>query len=201
MPVVTMMVLWNDRDWNGPTSLFEMMNTDDPEILSMMNNYELKNIVIPARMTEEDFAKFTTDTGKILKLARDSRSKDTLMKTIYGGGYEAIDIPAADCISKILKMRLNICIEGDKANMCRAMDEINQEKKRERKQGRKEGRMQGKGEGLKQGIKIGIKNTFLALQSCDIAEPAAIERTAELYKVTPDEIRDTLIRLKVIFAR
>lgn len=148
-------------------------------------------------------AKFTTDTGKILKLARDSRSKDTLMKTIYGGGYETIDIPAADCISKILKMRLNTCIEGDKANMCRAMDEINREKERRQgiKQGRKEGRMQGKGEGLKQGIKNGIKNTFLALQSCDIAEPAAIEKTAELYKATPDEIRDTLIRLKVIFAR
>ena len=86
-------------------------------------------------------------------------AKKELMKTINSGGYDAIDIPAADYISEVLKIRLNTCIEGDKANMCRAMEEI---RDYERGKGKKQGR--------RQGISEGIKNTFLALQSCNIAE-------------------------------
>ena len=193
MPVVNIMVLWNGRDWDGPTSLFEMLETDDPGILSMMNDYKMKNIVIPARMTEADFAKFKTDIGKILKLAKGSTSKKELMKTINSGGYEAIDIPVADYISEVLKIRLDTCIEGDKANMCRAMEEI---REYERGKGKKQGRIQGR----KQGISEGIKNTFIVLQSFGIAEDIAIERMATQYGMTPNEVKKTLIGMKVIYA-
>jgi len=186
MPVVNIMVLWNGRDWDGPTSLFEMLETDDPGILSMMNDYKMKNIVIPARMTEEDFTKFKTDTGKILKLAKESTSKKELMKIINSGGYEAIDIPAADYISEVLKIRLNTCIEGDKVNMCRAMEEI-----REYKRGK------GKKQGRKQGITEGIKNTFIVLQSFGIAEDIAIERMATQYGMTPEKVRKILTEQKL----
>ena len=74
--------------------------------------------------------------------------------------------------------------------MCRAMEEI---REYERGKGKKQGRKQGR----KQGISEGIKNTFLALQSCNIAEQAAIERTAELFKMTPEKVRKILSEQKL----
>ena len=97
--------------------------------------------------------------------------------------------PVADYISEVLKIRLDTCIEGDKANMCRAMEEI-----RDYERGK------GKRQGRRQGITEGIKNTFIVLQSFGIAEDIAIERMATQYGMTPNEVKKILIGMNVIYA-
>ena len=214
MPVVNITYVWGDGDWDGPMSLFEMVGTDDPEILSKMNDYKLKNMVIPARMTEEDFGKYVTDTGKILRLAKASGSMQEMWDVVHREGFDTVDPEAADYISAVLNMELNTVIREGRADMCKAMEELRSYERGEgrsqgliegknlgliegKAQGLKEGRNQGRRQGRSQERKQGITKMFLALRSVGISDAAAVEKTAAVYEISTKKVIKTLSEMKV----
>jgi hypothetical protein len=80
-PVVTLVVHWSPDDWDGPTSKHEMLTTKDEYVLAVIPDYKLK-LVIPYRMNDEDFEKFATPLGTVLKCVKYSKDKSALEQVI-----------------------------------------------------------------------------------------------------------------------
>ena len=68
-PVITLVLNLSGKPWDGPVELHEILNVKNKKLLQHINNYRL-NIVSPAEIKDEDFAKFSTSLGFALKVVK-----------------------------------------------------------------------------------------------------------------------------------
>lgn len=69
IPIITAVIYLSDEPWDGPKSLFEMLNVTDDRLYKFLNDYKL-NLISPADMEDEDFKKFHTDLGLAMKVIK-----------------------------------------------------------------------------------------------------------------------------------
>ena len=69
IPIITAVVYLGDDPWDGPRSLFEMLDIRDKRLIPFLNNYKL-NLISPADMEEDEFEKFRTELGYVMNLIK-----------------------------------------------------------------------------------------------------------------------------------
>ena len=50
-PVITLTIYWGMEEWDAPRNLYDMLNTNNTDVLKFVNNYKL-NLVIPQELSE-----------------------------------------------------------------------------------------------------------------------------------------------------
>ena len=125
IPIITAVVYVGAEPWDGPKSLFEMMDIDDARLIPFMNDYKL-NIVSAADMPEEDFDKFSTDLGITMKIIK--HQKDDADKIIEGMNHRKIDPDAAFFLKTAAKLDLEFDREEDGIDMCESLERRYREK-------------------------------------------------------------------------
>ena len=68
-PVITLVLNLSGKPWDSPVELHEILNVKNKKLLQYINNYRL-NIVSPAEIKDDDFAKFSTSLGFALKVVK-----------------------------------------------------------------------------------------------------------------------------------
>ena len=119
IPIITAVVYVGAEPWDGPKSLFEMMDIDDARLIPFMNDYKL-NIVSAADMPEDDFDKFNTDLGITMKIIK--HQKDDADKIIEGMNHRKIDTDAAFFLKTAAKLDLEFDREEDGIDMCESLE-------------------------------------------------------------------------------
>lgn len=85
-------------EWDGPLSLFDMMDAPEPEVLACMDNYHLR-LIAPPRMDDEEIMKFRPSLREVLRLC--------CRKYFYSGGQNIKILKLCKKIAdKILKKRI-----------------------------------------------------------------------------------------------
>ena len=51
IPSITVTILFSSKPWDGPLSLFDMMEVSDPAVQACMDNYHVR-LIAPAQMTD-----------------------------------------------------------------------------------------------------------------------------------------------------
>ncbi len=110
--------------WDGPKSLFDMMDISDKRLIPFLNDYKL-NIISAADMAEEDFDKFHTDLGIAMQIIK--HQKDDADKIIEETNHRKIDADAAFFIKEAAKLDLEIERKEGGVDMCLAQE--NRDKK------------------------------------------------------------------------
>ena len=82
IPVITLVVLFNASEWDGPLSIHEMLCTDDQILLRYIPDYKI-HLLAPNKMEDSDFEKFRTDLGKLLKFIKYSKDKEKLYEITH----------------------------------------------------------------------------------------------------------------------
>jgi hypothetical protein len=167
IPVITLVINWGDKKWDGPVSLLEMMDDLDPDLAPFVNDYRM-NLVDPH--TIEDFDKFTTELGDVFEFIRRQNSDKDLQAMLdkkgpnWGLAPESVNV-----INTFTGAKISLDDkEGDKIIMCKGIEMMIEE-------GRKEGRK----EALKEGIE-GAVNILRGLGQSDEEIAAAICRQFDL---------------------
>ena len=62
MPIITAVVYLGEKPWDGPRSLFDMLDVQDERLYRFLNDYKL-NLISHADMADEELQKFHTDLG------------------------------------------------------------------------------------------------------------------------------------------
>ena len=57
LPVITIVILYSSEPWDGPTSLYDMLATKDPEILKYVQDYHI-HLIAPGNMTDQQIRCF-----------------------------------------------------------------------------------------------------------------------------------------------
>lgn len=139
MSVITLVVYFGDKDWDGAKSIHEMLSVDDDELLSYVPNYKI-NLIEPAKISDEDYDKFKTDVGSVLQFIKHQSDEDG--SWIKGKTrFKHVEKEAVELINLITGSKITGEDKEEVVDMCRAWENSINNAMRE---GMREGELKGK---------------------------------------------------------
>lgn len=129
-PVFTLVIYWGTKEWDGPRSLYEMLDIKENMqgfIEEYVNDYKL-HIIVPNEI--EDFEQFSTELGYCFRYIRSSGQKDKLKKLLeeYGDVYSRFDKQSGYLLESVTNTKLpKIAQKEGEIDMCKAIEEMIEE--------------------------------------------------------------------------
>ena len=123
IPIITAVVYFGDTPWDGPRSLHDMLDFRNDAIKSYVPDYKL-NIISPADMEDEEFAKFSTDLGFAMEVIKHQSSDAD--EVIERTNHRKIDRDTAEFLNCAVKLNLEYEEEVGGVDMCLAMEKKQQ---------------------------------------------------------------------------
>ncbi len=127
LPVVTLVVCFDSKEWDGPLSIHEMFSGQDARVLALVPDYKV-NLIAPASIKDEDFGKFQSSLKEVLSFIKYARDKDELKKVLDADesfrhlGREEVDV-LNTCVGAKIAVK-----EGEEAiDVCLAIQQMNEE--------------------------------------------------------------------------
>lgn len=127
LPVVTLVVYFDSKEWDGPLSIHEMFSGQDARVLALVPDYKV-NLIAPASIKDEDFGKFQSSLKEVLSFIKYARDKDELKKVLDADesfrhlGREEVDV-LNTCVGAKIAVK-----EGEEAiDVCLAIQQMNEE--------------------------------------------------------------------------
>lgn len=148
IPVITFVIHFGAEEWDGPTSLKEMMDLQDEVLEEYIQDYRIY-LIDPVKLTEEELGKFKSSLREVLMFMKYSKDEEKMDEFIRNNeNMSRMDRMAAEVMKCIGKIPMEI-EEGGEVNMCKAIDDMME--KREQK-----GKLEGKQEILMELVKDGL---------------------------------------------
>ena len=128
-PVIMMVLYLGDEPWDGPRSLWDMLETKDPRILRHCPNYAL-NLVTPEQFSDAS-SLWNTEFGKAMyAIALGRKGKDKLLSLGHNPAFQSMDRTTVRMLNTVMKTNIRIDRndgeKGGSINMCKAVREINE---------------------------------------------------------------------------
>ncbi|EET60284.1 hypothetical protein BRYFOR_07844 [Marvinbryantia formatexigens DSM 14469] len=127
LPVVTLVIYFDSKEWDGPLSIHEMFAGQDARVLALVPDYKI-NLLSPASIEDEDFGKFQSSLKEVLSFIKYAGDKDELKKVLDADesfrhlGREEVDVLNA-CVGAKIAVK-----EGEEAiDVCLAIQQMNEE--------------------------------------------------------------------------
>lgn len=125
IPIITAVVYFGEEPWDGPRSLFEMLDVRDQRLYRFLSDYKL-NLISPADMEDAEFEKFHTFLGLAMKVIK--HQSDDADQVIMATGHQMIDRETAEFLNRAVNLKLEYDEESGGVDMCKAMERRYQEK-------------------------------------------------------------------------
>lgn len=125
-PVITLVILFGSKRWDGPRTLQEMMSTQNPDILKCVADYKI-NLIEPAAMGADDLEKFHSSLRAVLGFIKYSNDGDELDAFLSNEReLESLDVEAARVIKACTNTDIEIDEKAEVINVCKAVREMNE---------------------------------------------------------------------------
>ena len=126
-PVATVVVYFGPGQWDGARSLKELRTGGDPRLDRYMLNLEIP-LIEPAAIREEDFSKFRTDMGRVMRFTKYSEDKVRLAMLLdTDRAFRKLRVSAAQVLNTCSNIGINIETGREEIDMCRAIREMQQD--------------------------------------------------------------------------
>ncbi len=121
--MITLTIYWNTGTWDGPRSLHEMLETQEPEILNYISDYKL-NLIVPDELM--DFDKFRTELGFLLEFFQHADNADALEQFINNKQTDetALSIDAIHLLNTCLNAGIELSDQKEDVPVCKGIDEL-----------------------------------------------------------------------------
>ena len=119
IPIITAVVYFGDEPWDGPKSLYDMLNIPNESMKKFIPNYWI-NLISPADMDDEEFEKFHTHLGFAMKVIK--HQSDDADKVIMATAHRKIDSETAAFLNRAVNLKLEYEDEPGGVDMCLAME-------------------------------------------------------------------------------
>lgn len=140
IPVITLVIYFGSKEWDGPLTLREMYSIQDEHILKFAVDYRL-NIISPAGMADGEFEKLQTDLREVMSYIKYAGNGEKLTEVVTGNKrFRRINRDTAIMINTLTGSKIKIHQREETVDMCVAIQQIEQ---RGLQQGRAEGRVEG----------------------------------------------------------
>lgn len=126
IPIITAVVYPGDKPWDGPKSLFEMMDVKDKRLFRFLNDYRI-NLISPVDMDDDEFEKIHTDLGLAMKVIK--HQKEDADRIIRETDHRRIDRETAFFLNRAVNLGLEYEEKAGEVDMCLAMEKKEQRDK------------------------------------------------------------------------
>lgn len=126
IPIITAVVYFGEEPWDGPRSLYDMLNIPDETMKRFIPNYWI-NLISPADMDDAEFKKFHTHLGLAMKVIK-HQSEDA-DQVIMATDHEKIDPETAVFLNRAVNLQLEYEDEPGGVDMCKSMEKRMQKEK------------------------------------------------------------------------
>ena len=134
IPVITLVINFGDKKWDGPLTFHEMLTEQPEEVLALLPDYKVF-LIDPMAMESEDFDKLHSSLREVLhciKVQKDKQEMRELLQT--DDRFARLDRDAAMVIRTMTNTKFKIDDHSEVVNMCEAIqglidDSIRSEKK------------------------------------------------------------------------
>lgn len=141
-PVITFVLYLGTKKWNGPKTLYEMLDLEFPEIKKIITNPKL-HLISPMEIDFNNFNKFKSEIRTILKYIKYSNDKKELENVIYSDEkFKNMSKDSVKLLNAVTKSQIIINEEDGEINMCKAINDI-------RLEGKNEGKVEAEAEIIK----------------------------------------------------
>lgn len=122
IPIITAVIFFGPDEWDGPLSIYDMIEVPDERMLRVIPNYTI-NLIAPANIDDEDFVKFNTDLGLAMKVIKYQRNG--AVEVIKETNHRKIDRGTAEFLNKVANLNLvyEEPEEEGEVDMCKAMED------------------------------------------------------------------------------
>ena len=159
-PIITLTIYFGAEAWDGPRSLKEMFEDIDENIMKYVEDYKV-HLLVPNEI--EDFEKFTTDFGKVMKYIAVSKDKKALAQLKSDETFQAVDVDAVRLLNAYTDSNIEIQEGEDKVNMCQGLKELLADE-------REEGIGLGENKKLRELVEKKIKKGYSIVEIADMLE-------------------------------
>ncbi len=128
IPSITVTIFFGSEEWDGPLSLFEMMDVSDPDVLACMDNYHVR-LIAPAQMADEEIMKFQSSLREVMLFIKYSKDKENLSRVLAANEkrFREVERRAADVIEAITNSGIKYDKSEEVVDVCQAIQEIRKE--------------------------------------------------------------------------
>ena len=128
IPSITVTIFFGSEEWDGPLSLFEMMDVSDPEVLACMDNYHVR-LIAPAQMSDEEIMKFQSSLREVMLFIKYSKDKENLSRVLAANEerFREVERRAADVIETITNSGMKYDEKEKVVDVCQAIQEMRKE--------------------------------------------------------------------------
>jgi len=135
IPSVTVTIFFGSEEWDGPLSLFDMMEVSDPDVLACMDNYHLR-LIAPAQMSDEEIMKFQSSLREVMFFIKYSKDKENLNRILKTNEkrFREVERRAADVIEVITNSGLKYDESEEAVDVCQAIQDIRMESEQKKAQ-------------------------------------------------------------------
>lgn len=120
IPVITLVIFFGAKRWDGPLSLHEMMDEQPQEIMDLVQDYRI-HLIQPAALTDEDLEKFKTSMREVMTFIKYSEDKSKIRSLLKSNPrFHSLRREAAMVIDEYTNMEF-VFDEEDKVNMCKGV--------------------------------------------------------------------------------
>lgn len=130
-PIITLVIYFGADEWDVPTSLHEMMDIKDDAILRYVPDYKI-NLIAPASIPDEDFVKFHSELGQVLKFIKHSLNDEDMEKCVADDPtYRDLSPSVRDLLNTVTGANFEIIEGEERFNMCEAIEAMKEKSKLE----------------------------------------------------------------------
>ena len=122
-PVVTLVVHFGADKWDGPLSLYEMMDLEDEKLLGFVQDYRIF-LIDPYKLTTDDLEKFSSSLGDVLGYIKYSKDKNALSKFLNDSQVMIMDNDAARVIRDITNTPIYVPDGKGEIDVCQAVKDM-----------------------------------------------------------------------------
>ena len=148
LPVITIVILFQNRPWDGPRSIHEMLDVKDPAILKYVQDYKI-HVIAPAELSTEELKQFHSSMREVLNFIKYSEDEEKLWQILQedAGRFNRMEQEAVQLLNLVTGAEIEINTEQEVVDMCKALaDMISRERKLGYDSGIEEGREEGQRE-------------------------------------------------------
>ena len=128
IPSITVTIFFGSEEWDGPLSLFDMMDVSDTDVLACMDNYHVR-LIAPAWMPDEEIMKFQSSLREVMLFVKYSKDRENLSRVLETNKerFQEVERRAADVIEAITNSGIKYDEEDEVVNVCQAIQEMRKE--------------------------------------------------------------------------
>ena len=127
LPVITLFISFSPDEWDGPRSLWEMMEMEDTKLCSRLPDYRI-NLVSPAEIGKEEFGKFHSSLGDVLEFIKYSGDKEKLMDWLHKEKSELMmGRKEVEVLNACVNAKLAIKSYEEEVEVCKAIEDYKME--------------------------------------------------------------------------